>query len=80
MKDYETEDFDYCDSDDYLLENWTTCKFEEDDARYKNCYECNYYDECIENAEDNRDGYESLCDIVSDAYGSVDAFWECNGI
>lgn len=79
MDDFE-EDF-YCeDSNEYLLENWTTCEYEEEDERYKKCTGCANYEECLDDAEDNRGGYESFCDIVSDAYGSVDAFWECNGI
>jgi hypothetical protein len=46
----------------------------------KKCDDCEYHDECVDNAEDNRDGYELFEEIVSDAYGSVEAFWECNGI
>lgn len=80
MKDYEDDDFDYEDDDDYLLEQWASCEFDEDDARHKECDGCEHYKECLEYAQDNKDGYESFCDIVSDAYGSVDAFWECNGI
>ena len=59
---------------------WVECKFDTDDEKYKSCDDCEFHDECLSDAEDNRDGYESFCDIVSDAYGSVDAFWECNGI
>lgn len=81
MKKDDYEDFNYEDTDDYLLEIWGTCKFDEDDENYKLCNEdCEHYEDCLQDAEDNRDGYEIFCDIVSDAYGSVDAFWECNGI
>jgi hypothetical protein len=82
MKDYmdDYEDFDFEDTEEDLLENWITCEYDEDDPRYENCADCGNYEECLENAEDNRAGYELFCDIVSDAYGSVDAFWECNGI
>lgn len=44
------------------------------------CYDCSLINECLEEAEDSKFGYECFEDIVSDAYGSVDAFWECNGI
>lgn len=80
MKDYEDDDFDYMDMDDYLLDHWAVCKFEEKDSKHRSCEDCEFYDDCLQDAEDNRGGYESFCDIVSDAYGSVDAFWECNGI
>lgn len=80
MKNYYDEEFNYEDTEDYLLEMWTTCKLDEDDENYKVCDDCEYHDECLINAEDSRDGYELFCDIVSDAYGSVDDFWECNGI
>lgn len=78
MDDY--EDFDYEDMDDYLLEMWGSCEFDEEDEKYQKCEDCERYEECLENAQDNKDGYASFCDIVSDAYGSVNAFWECNGI
>lgn len=80
LNNKEYDDFDFEDTDDYLVENWATCKFDEDDSRYKKCDDCEHFEECVENAEDNLNGYELFCDIVSDAYGSVDAFWECNGI
>jgi hypothetical protein len=78
MKNYEEEeDFEYSNTEDYLIENWTTCKFDEDDNKYRNCYGCDYYDECLENAEDSRDGYNSFCDcIVGCGYDSMDDFWE----
>ena len=79
MKDYEDE-FSNEDYEDYLLEMWVECKLSKDDENHKNCYDCEHHDECLADAEDNHDGYEAFCDIVSDAYGSVDAFWECNGI
>jgi hypothetical protein len=80
MKKYEEDEFNYEYTDEYLVENWATCDFDDDDSRHKICDDCENFEECIENAQDNRDGYELFCDIVSDAYGSVEAFWECNGI
>lgn len=44
------------------------------------CCNCNFLDECLKEAEESKFGYECFEDIVSDSYGSVDAFWECNGI
>lgn len=81
MKDYDDyEEFDFEDADKYLINMWCSCEFDEEDERYQKCEECENYEDCIENAQDNKDGYASFCDIVSDTYGSVDAFWECNGI
>lgn len=78
------DDCDYddkCHYEENTIDRWGNCKFDDSDKNKPNCCEeCEFYSECLSNAEDNRDGYESFCDIVSDAYGSVDAFWECNGI
>jgi hypothetical protein len=35
MKNYDGEDFDYGDTEEYLIETWATCKFDEDTAEYK---------------------------------------------
>jgi hypothetical protein len=82
--DYDIDDEDlYGDyDDDVLIQNYVgVCELYDGDREKEfSCFDCEKYDECLERAEDNKCGYEMFCDIVSDAYGSVDAFWECNGI
>lgn len=56
----------------YLGDCKTNCNYK--------CYDCKFIEECLEEAKDAKFGYECFEDIVSEAYGSVDAFWECNGI
>lgn len=70
----------YCDED--LIEKWGNCKFDEDDEhKPDSCEDCEYYENCLLEAEDNSDGYSSFCDcIVGHGYDSMDDFWECNGI
>jgi len=79
------EDDDDIDDEYYeedLIDKWGDCKFDEDDENKPDrCEDCEYYEDCIDNAEDNRDGYSAFCDcIVGHGYDSMDDFWECNGI
>jgi hypothetical protein len=71
-----------CNYEENLLNsNWKSCRFDEDDDRYEECDDCEYRDECLSDAEDNRSGYAAFCDcIVGHGYDSMDEFWECNGI
>ena len=80
MKKYENDEDDYYYADnEYLLENWTNCQFDREDARYKNCTNCEYYDDCLEEADDNRDSYAAFEDLILESgYDSMDDFWESN--
>ena len=64
-----------------FITRWTTCKLNSDDDNYENCKHCKSYFECLEDAEDSRDGYAAFEDLIlSGGYDSMDDFWECNGI
>ncbi|MDF2588203.1 MAG: hypothetical protein K0S41_2044 [Anaerocolumna sp.] len=64
-----------------FITSWTTCKLDIDNNNYENCKHCRLYFECLLDAEDSRDGYDSFEDmILSGGYDSMDDFWECNGI
>jgi len=73
--------------EDNFIKYWTQCRYEnnEDDECFEDevpmCCDCDYYDECLEDANDSACGYEMFCDsIVGHGYDSMDDFWECNGI
>ena len=85
-KDCEDDEDDGNIDDEYyeedLIDKWGYCKFDDDDEnKPDSCEDCDYYEDCIDSAEDNRDGYSAFCDcIVGHGYDSMDDFWECNGI
>lgn len=61
-----------------FINRWANCKNENHEGT---CQECGYYEECLEEAEDNSFGYTSFCDcVLSGGYDSMEDFWECNGI
>jgi len=70
-----------CNYEENLLNSkYVDCKLDEDDEDYEHCDECEYRNDCLEEIEDAILGEACFEEMASDAYGSVDAFWECNGI
>lgn len=84
--DTRTEEEKRCDEDDFI-KRWAMCKYEDSedeefiDEEIPMCIDCDYYDECLDEANGSACGYEMFCDsIVGHGYDSMEDFWECNGI
>jgi predicted GIY-YIG superfamily endonuclease len=47
---------------------------------YLNCDNCDMNEDCESYHQEEEFNNSTFVDLVSDAYGSIDGFWECNGI